>query len=156
MKLHWKIAVSIIICELVGLVSTPFTIAAIPTWYATLNKPVFSPPNWLFGPAWTLLYMLMGISFALIWDKGWKKKKNRNAGYLFALQLLLNFIWTPIFFGLHAPILGLIAIIALLLSIHLTMKAFYPISRNAYYLLIPYICWVTFATLLNASIVILN
>lgn len=156
MKQSWKLIISILVCELVGIVSTPFTLSAIPTWYATLNKPVFSPPNWLFGPVWILLYILMGISFALIWDMEWKKKKNRTAGYLFALQLLLNFIWTPIFFGLHAPMLGLITIIALLLSIHRTMKAFYSLSKKAYYLLIPYICWVSFATLLNASIVFLN
>lgn len=151
-----KLIISVICCELVGLLGTPFTISAIPTWYANLNKPFFAPPNWLFGPAWTLLYFLMGVAFYLIWKRGLSKKKNKTAGMFFAAQLALNFIWTPIFFGLRAPLLGLIVIVAMWVLIVLTMKKFYPVSRLATYLLLPYLLWVTYATLLNAAIVVLN
>lgn len=151
-----KLIISVIACELVGFLGTPFTISAIPTWYETLNKPFFAPPNWLFGPVWTLLYFLMGVAFYLIWKQGWKKKKARTAGKYFVVQLALNFIWSPIFFGLRAPLLGLIVIVAMWVLILLTMKKFYPVSGLASYLLVPYILWVTFATLLNAAIVVLN
>lgn len=151
-----KLIVSVIGCELVGFLGTPFTISAIPTWYATLNKPFFAPPNWIFGPVWTLLYLLMGVAFYLIWKQGWKKKKVKTAGLFFLAQLALNFIWSPIFFGLRAPLLGLIVIVAMLVLIVMTMKKFYPLSRVAFYLLVPYLSWVSFATILNASIVVLN
>lgn len=156
MKSLPKLIVSVTICELAGILSTPFTLAAIPTWYSTLVKPPFSPPNWIFGPVWTLLYLLMGISFYLIWQKGWKKKKVRIAGYYFGAQLALNFLWSISFFGLRSPILGLINIIALLALIILTMQHFSPLSKIAFYLLVPYALWVSFATLLNGAIVILN
>lgn len=151
-----KLLISIIGCELVGILGTPFTITAIPNWYATLQKPFFAPPNWLFGPAWTLLYFLMGVSFFLIWRQGLKKKQIRAASKYFFAQLALNFIWSPIFFGLRFPELGLVVIIAMWFLILLTMKKFYPLSKVAFYLLIPYLAWVSFATLLNAAIVILN
>jgi translocator protein len=151
-----KLAISIIGCELVGILGTPFTISAIPTWYATLNKPIFAPPNWIFGPVWTLLYFLMGVSFYLIWKQGWKTKQTKEARLYFLGQLGLNFIWSPIFFGLRSPLLGLLVIIAMWVLIALTMKKFYPLSKLAFYLLIPYLLWVSFATVLNAAIVILN
>lgn len=156
MKNTWKFIASVIGCELVGLLGTPFTISAIPSWYANLNKPFFAPPNWLFGPAWTILYFLMGVAFYLIWKQGWQKKKNRIAGKYFLTQLVLNFVWSPIFFGLRAPLLGLIVIIAMWMMIVATMKKFYPLSKLAFYLLIPYLMWVSFATLLNGAIVVLN
>ena len=151
-----KLIASIALCELAGILGTPFTIAAIPTWYATLNKPVFSPPNWVFGPAWTLLYLLMGISFYLIWKQGWQKNKVKRASYYFLAQLTLNFLWSLSFFGLRSPILGLVNILILWGMIALTMNKFYPLSKVAFYLLVPYFLWVSFATVLNASIVILN
>jgi tryptophan-rich sensory protein len=156
MKPYLKIFSSIVLCELVGLLGTPFTLSAIPSWYVTLNKPFFAPPNWLFGPVWTLLYFLMGVSFFLIWNQGWQKATVRKASYFFLAQLALNFIWTPVFFGLRAPLLGLVVILSLWLMIILTMRKFYPLSRPATYLLIPYIFWVSFATLLNGAIVVLN
>ena len=148
--------ISVIGCELVGIVGGLSTASAIPTWYATLNKPFFSPPNWVFGPVWTMLYFLMGISFYLIWKQGWKKKKNREARAYFLAQLALNFIWTPIFFGLKSPFIALFIIIALWILIVLTIKKMYPVSKTASYLLSPYLLWVSFATLLNAAIVFLN
>lgn len=151
-----KLIASIVGCELVGIISSPFTISAIPTWYATLNKPYFAPPNWIFGPAWTLLYFLMGISFYFIWRQDWKKKKIKTAGIFFLMQLGLNFLWSPVFFGLRSPLLGLINIVVMWILIVITMRKFYPLSKLAFYLLVPYLLWVSFATVLNAAIVILN
>lgn len=151
-----KLIVSILGCELIGLLAAPLTVSAIPTWYASLNKPSFAPPNWVFGPAWTLLYLLMGISFYFIWKQGFKKKTAKTAGKIFALQLGLNFLWTPLFFGLRSPILGLIDIVILLVAIGITIQKFYPLSRLAAYFLLPYFLWVSFATVLNAAIVLLN
>jgi translocator protein len=151
-----KLIAAIVFCELVGLASTPFTISAIPSWYVTLNKPPFSPPNWIFGPVWTALYFMMGISFYLIWIQGWKKKKIQIAGRYFLSQLALNFFWSLLFFGLRSPILGLIDIVLMWLMIVLTLNLFYPLSKPAFYLLVPYLLWVSFATILNTAIVLLN
>lgn len=156
MKKTIKLISIIVGCELVGILGTFFTSTSIPTWYVTLNKPFFSPPNWLFGPVWTLLYFLMGVSFFLVLEKGYKKKKNQLAIKLFLIQLLLNFTWSPIFFGLKSPGLGLVNIIIMLIFIILTIKNFHPISKVAAYLLIPYLMWVSFATLLNGAILWLN
>ena len=156
MKSFPKLVASIIVCEFVGLISTPFTIASISTWYAFLHKPPFSPPNWIFGPVWTTLYFLMGIAVYLVWIKGIKNKLVKRALLLFVIQLFFNFLWSVLFFGLHSPILGLLDISALLISIILTIITFYKISKVASYILIPYLLWVSFATLLNASIVLLN
>jgi len=156
MKNIAKLLTSIIGCELVGFIGTPFTISAIPTWYATLNKPFFAPPNWLFGPAWTLLYFLMGVSFYLIWKQDFKTLKAKIARKFFLAQLFLNLIWSPLFFGLRSPLLGLIDIVALWILIVVTINKMYPISKWASYLLIPYLLWVTFATTLNGAILILN
>jgi len=156
MKNFLKLAGAILGCELVGILGTPFTINAIPTWYANLNKPFFAPPNWIFAPVWTILYFLMGISIYLILKDGWKKKKVKTAAIFFFAQLALNFIWSPIFFGLQSPILGLIVIVAMLFLIIMTIIKFYAISKPASYLLIPYLLWVSFATILNAAIFILN
>ena len=156
MKNSAKLLVAVIGCELVGILGTPFTTAAIPTWYAALNKPFFAPPNWLFGPAWTLLYFLMGISFYLIWKQNSKSKQVQVAKKFFFAQLFLNFIWSPIFFGLRSPMLGLITIIILWTLIVATIYKFHSLSKWAAYLLIPYLLWVTFATVLNGAILFLN
>lgn len=151
-----KFVASIAICEFVGIMSVPFTITSIPTWYATLHKPFFSPPNWIFGPVWTTLYFLMGISMYLVWGKGLKTKKVKAALLFFVLQLLLNFIWSILFFGFHSPLFAFVDIILLLFTITLTIVKFYKISKPASYLLLPYLLWVSFATLLNFSILVLN
>lgn len=151
-----KLAGCVVLCELVGLAGTPFTTAAIPTWYATLEKPFFSPPNWLFGPVWTVLYLMMGVSLYLIAQHGWKKPKVRTALSYFGLQLVLNLLWSISFFGLRSPVLGLINIVLLWLAILLTIKKFNPLSKTASYMLVPYLAWVSFATLLNAAIWWLN
>jgi translocator protein len=152
----FRLLICIAGCELVGLLATPLTISAIPTWYATLNKPSFSPPNWVFGPAWTTLYFLMGVAIFIIWKKGFKNKKAKTALSYFLVQLFFNFLWSVLFFGLRSPLLGLLDIIILLLMIVLTFNAFNKLSKAASYLLIPYLCWVSFATLLNLSVFLLN
>jgi len=156
MKDIFKLIISIVGCQLVGLAGTVFTVNSIPTWYMTLNKPPFSPPNWIFGPVWTLLYLMMGISFYLIWKQGWQSDSSKTARKYFLAQLALNFIWTPIFFGLKSPLIALVVIITMWVMILVTIKKFYPLSKWSAYLLIPYLLWVSFATLLNAAIVVLN
>lgn len=156
MKKLPKFLISTIGCELVGIAATPFTISAIPGWYQTLNKPPFSPPNWIFGPVWTILYFLMGVAAYLIWIKGLEEKAVKKALIFFIAQLVFNFFWSILFFGFHSPILGLINILILWVLILITIIKFYKISKTASYLLIPYLLWVSFATILNLSIVLLN
>ena len=144
-----KLIFSIGLCLGAGILGSFFTISSIPTWYATLNKPFFSPPNWIFGPVWTILYVLMGVSLSLVWQK-------KNVPTIFWVQLILNAIWSIIFFGMRNPVLALVDIIALWISIFLTIKAFYKINKLAGQLLYPYIAWVSFATFLNLAIVFLN
>ncbi|MBU4016718.1 tryptophan-rich sensory protein [Patescibacteria group bacterium] len=151
-----KLIISVTVCELIGLLSTPFTISSIPTWYAGLIKPFFSPPNWIFAPVWTTLYFLMGVSVYLIWRKGIENKEIKIAIYYFITQLFFNFFWSIFFFGLRLPLVAFIDIIVLLAAIVLTMMKFYKISKVSLYLLIPYLLWVSFATILNMSIVLLN
>lgn len=151
-----KLIISIIGCQLVGILGSVFTVSAIPTWYVTVNKPFFAPPSWIFGPVWTLLYFMMGVSLYLIWKQGWQKNKVKIAIKYFLAQLALNFLWSPVFFGLRSPSLGLVVIVALWVLIVMTMKKFYPLSKLAFYLLVPYLLWVSFATLLNGGIVVLN
>lgn len=151
-----KLAVAIIGCQLVGVLGTPFTIKAIPSWYAGLDKPFFAPPNWIFGPVWTMLYALIGFSVFLVWQQGRRKPKVHRALVLFAIQLFLNFIWTPAFFGLRSPEVGLLIIVPLWLMILLTIRSFYFISKLAAVCLLPYWLWVSFALALNAAIAILN
>lgn len=156
MKNFLKLIGSVLLCELVGIMSTPFTIASIPTWYRTLNKPFFSPPNWIFGPVWTILYALMGVSLYLVWEKGIKNRKTKTALLYFFIQLALNFLWTFIFFGFHSPLAAFVTIVILWIMILVSIRKFYPLSKTAAYLLIPYILWVSFASVLNFSIIVLN
>lgn len=142
---------------LVGLMGSLFTTAdSLGNWYADLNKPFFNPPNWIFGPVWTTLYIMMGISAYLVWQKDINRKAVHIVLACFAVQLFLNAIWTLLFFGLHSPLLGLIDIVLLLNAVIVTIFAFFQISRPAALLLIPYLAWVSFATVLNASIYLLN
>jgi benzodiazapine receptor len=151
-----KFIVSIIICQLAGFVGSLFTTPAIQTWYATLNRSPFAPPNWLFAPVWTALFLLMGISLFLVWQKGIKEHKNRLAVIIFIIQLILNILWSILFFGLQSPFAAFIEIIVLWLAILFTIIKFYKISKTAGILLIPYILWVSFAAILNFSFWIIN
>ncbi len=156
MKINYKLITSILVPLLVGGVSSFFTIDAIKGWYTTLNKPFFTPPNWLFGPAWTTLYILMGISFYLVWSNKVKTKYTHKAYLFFAIQLILNFFWSIIFFYFQNPFAGLIEIILMLFAIIMTIFYFSKISKLAAWLLLPYVCWVGFATALNFAIWYLN
>ncbi|NLG18193.1 MAG: tryptophan-rich sensory protein [Fibrobacter sp.] len=149
-----KISLYVLICEAVGLSSGALTASSIPEWYSQLNKPSFSPPSWIFGPAWTVLYALMGIAAFLVSEK--RVAGRRRALILFAVQLFLNFLWTILFFGLRSPLAAFMEIVLLLTAIILTFAAFWPISRKAALLLIPYIFWVSFASVLNFTIWKLN
>jgi benzodiazapine receptor len=147
-----KLVVSIGICLLVAFIAGMFTSSSVSTWYANLNKPSFNPPSWLFGPVWTVLYILMGISLYLVWNANGSK----TALVFFGVQLALNFAWSFLFFSMHNPLVAFVDILLLLSMIVLTTIQFYPISRTAAYLFIPYILWVSFASILNFSIYWLN
>ncbi|MDO8428891.1 MAG: TspO/MBR family protein [Candidatus Diapherotrites archaeon] len=149
-----KLFVSIFICFLAGLIGSIFTFSAIPTWYAGLVKPWFSPPNFLFAPVWTILYVLMGIALYLIWRKGFQE--NKTSIKIFFVQLLLNAFWSIVFFGFKQLFNAFIVIIFLWISILACILLFYKIDKKASYLLIPYLAWVSFAGILNYSVWALN
>ncbi|HUV75613.1 MAG TPA: TspO/MBR family protein [Dehalococcoidales bacterium] len=152
----YKLIVSLVACQCAGLIGSVFTMKAIPTWYATLEKPVFTPPNWLFAPAWGTLYLLMGIAAFIIWRRGLENIQVRRALLIFLVQLILNALWSVVFFGFESPIYGFIVIVGLWIAILFTILEFSRISTAAMVLLLPYILWVSFASALNASIWILN
>lgn len=150
-----RLLVSIVVTQLAGIIGSVFTAPAIPGWYATLNKPGFVPPNWVFAPAWTALFLLMGISLFLVWER------RGDGGFglalsVFGVQLFLNVVWSLLFFGLQNPLLAFIEIIVLWTAILLNMAVFYRISRRAALLLLPYLIWVSFAAFLNYNIWMLN
>jgi benzodiazapine receptor len=147
---------SIIICQLAGIIGSIFTTPAIPTWYANINKPTFRPPNWVFAPVWTTLYLLMGIALFLVLRKGLNEKGIKIAVAVFALQLVLNALWSYLFFGLESPFAAFIEIIFLWAAILISIILFFRISWVAGALLIPYIIWVSFASVLNFAIWRLN
>lgn len=174
-----KVLISIIICELAGIVGSVFTTPEIKGWYAGLEKPSFSPPNWIFGPVWTILFILMGISLYLVWAEKWQAKDSGrmqkikawniysqklwqgqwskiNIILIFALQLILNIVWSFLFFGMHSPQLAFFEILMLWFTILFTILNFYRVSKLAAYLLVPYIFWVSFAAILNYFIWMLN
>lgn len=149
-----KLIGAILFCELAGGIGAIFTTPAINTWYATFEKPVFNPPNWLFAPVWTILFALMGIALYLIWINSAQNK--RSAYIIFFVQLILNILWSSIFFGAKLPGLALVEIIIMWLAVLLTIIYFYKISKPAGLILLPYLLWVSFATVLNYEIFILN
>jgi benzodiazapine receptor len=155
--MNWaKLLASVAVCQLAGAFGAIFTRPAIPSWYAMLKKPGFTPPGWIFGPAWISLYLLMAVSAYLVWQRGLPLPGARAALAVFVLQLLLNALWSPVFFGLRSPLAGAAVIVLLWLAICLTMFLFWKISRPAALLLIPYLLWVTYASALNISIYFLN
>ena len=149
-----KLLISVITCLSAGIFGSIFTTTAVRDWYPTLAKPWFTPPNWVFSPVWITLYILMGISLYLVWEKG--LQKNKDAIGIFGVQLFLNALWSYLFFGLQSPLYGLIGILVLWFAIALTMYYFFKISKKAGLLLVPYIVWVTIATFLNYYILLLN
>lgn len=147
-----KICISIVAIVLLGSLGGIVTSQSIDTWYANLGQPAGTPPNWVFGPVWTLLYTLMGVAFALVWKRGFGDLTLTA----FLTQLLLNLVWTPIFFGLHQIALALVVIILLWVAIVFTIQRFNRRSKSAALLLIPYLAWVSYATYLNAGYWVLN
>ena len=152
----YKLVISLVVCQLIGLIGSIYTMSSIPTWYAALEKPAFTPPNWLFAPAWITLYVLMGIAAFLVWRNGWDKPKVRAALAFFGVQLVLNALWSVAFFGLESPLFGLVVIVLLWVAILITMLRFKEISIAGAWLLLPYLLWVTFTGALNIAIWMLN
>jgi len=154
------IVIKFIICLVLtfsaALVGSLFTRGAVTDWYATLNRPSFTPPNWLFGPVWTILYLLMAISAFIVWQKSLVNPAVKIALILYLVQLILNALWSVIFFGLKLPMLAFIEIIMLWTAIVFTILAFARVSITAALILVPYILWVSFAAVLNFSIWFLN
>jgi tryptophan-rich sensory protein len=150
------IVIAVTICMLIGFLAGFATQSSVDTWYATLNKPSFNPPNWLFAPVWTLLYILMGVAAGLVWAKGFYHVWVKTALYYFGFQLLFNALWSIVFFGFQEPFWALLVILVLLILILLTIKWFKIVSRPAAFLLLPYLLWVSFAALLNYKIWVLN
>jgi len=152
----FRLITSLAICQVAGFIGSLFTTPSIPFWYATIKKPLFTPPNWVFAPVWISLFVLMGLSLYLVWNAGVRRKDVQMALTVFGIQLVCNILWSALFFGLHSPMYAFIEIVLLWIFILLTILRFYPISRTAAYLLVPYICWVSFAGFLNGSIALLN
>ncbi len=152
-----RIILVVVVCLAIGYMSGTVTRSAITTWYPTLIKPSFNPPNWIFAPVWSLLYVMMGVAAGLVWNSIESNKEVvKKALLFFIIQLALNALWSYLFFGLHNPMLAGLEIIILWLMIYETYIQFGKISRLAGYLLIPYLLWVSFATVLNGSIWWLN
>lgn len=175
----YKLVVAIIISELAGIIGSVFTASSVSTWYAALEKPALNPPAWVFGPVWTILYALIGIALFLVWKNDWRVANHvleavgkpwnkwsrrlwsgdwqkQNVLAIFAVQYILNILWSFIFFGLQLPGLAFFALIALWFSIVYLIVNFYRISKAAAYLLLPYLLWVSFAGYLNFAIWSLN
>ncbi len=156
-----KLGISLVVPQLAGIIGSLFTVSAVPLWYATLHKPSFNPPNWIFGPTWIILYLLMGISVYLIWAIN-NKTVNTQKRYIktslkfFWVHLGFNALWSIIFFGLQNPALAFINIVIIWTMIIILIKRFWKINKWSACLLIPYLLWVTFATILNFSIWFLN
>ncbi|WP_301664733.1 TspO/MBR family protein [Methanoculleus frigidifontis] len=151
-----KFIAAIAVCQAAGLIGTIFTTPAIPTWYAALTKPDLTPPSWVFGPVWTILYLLMGIALYLVWLRGWEKRDVKVAMSIFGVQLVLNVLWSYFFFGLQMPSVAFIEIIILWIAIALSIWSFARVSVPAAILLVPYIIWVSFAAYLTYAISVLN
>ena len=150
-----KLLYSLVLTLGAGVIAGLATASNIGGWYSTLSKPGFNPPNWIFGPVWTLLYILMGLALFLIWKQPVSNKRS-NSLWLFFVQLFLNFIWSFLFFYFHKTGLALVDIIILWIFIILTIISFSRLSKTAAWLLVPYICWVSFASILNGAIYHLN
>jgi len=156
MNKYLKLVISIVIPLFAGFIGSQFTTPKIPTWYAGLVKPSFNPPSWLFGPVWTLLFILMGVALYIIWQNT-KRKKSRDVAIIaFGVQLVLNILWSILFFGMHSPGYAFIEIFVLWIAILVNIILFFRLNKTAGLLLLPYILWVSFASVLNGAIYFLN
>lgn len=150
-----KLVISLIIPLAIGFIAGQFTADAVPGWYASLNKPSFNPPDWIFGPVWTVLYVLMGISLFMIWSRP-RSQQRTLAVMAFLLQMTLNFAWTFLFFYYQQMGFALADILLLLASIIFMMIRFHRVSKLSAWLNFPYLLWVSFATALNVAYLVLN
>ena len=156
LKAAWPYVAGILLCEGVGVVAAVATQSSVETWYPTLAKPFFTPPDWLFAPVWIALYAMMGVAAALVWREGLGARGVQVALALFAAQLALNGAWSLVFFGARSITGGLVVIVLLWIALAATMRAFFPLRPAAGWLLVPYLAWVTYALALNAAIWRLN
>jgi tryptophan-rich sensory protein len=155
--MNWiSIVVSVVIAQAAGGIGGLFTSSKIPTWYATLAKPSWQPPSWVFGPVWTTLYFLMGYASAMVWARRGQSSVATTALVVYGVQLVLNVLWSILFFGAESPMLAFICIVALWFAIVLTMVLFWRVSHTAAWLMVPYLAWVSFAGVLNFTIWRLN
>lgn len=148
--------IAVLICEAVGVLAGWATQTSVGTWYPTLTKPTFAPPDWVFAPVWVVLYALMGIAAFLVWKRSTEDRASQAALVLFGIQLLLNGSWSFAFFGARSPILGLIVILVLWGVLVWTVDRFFRVRRVAGWLLVPYLLWLTYAVALNVGIWVLN
>lgn len=155
-KLFIRVFFAMLLCLLIGFMSSLATQTSVGDWYLHLEKPSYNPPNWIFGPVWTVLYILMGISAGIVWSKGFYHKWVKTALYHFGFQLMLSAFWSILFFGMQKPFFALLDIIALFIVLLFTIKWFKVVNAKAAYLLYPYLIWVAFAALLNFEIWRLN
>jgi tryptophan-rich sensory protein len=151
-----KFIISILICQSAGIFGSIFTFEAVPDWISTLTEPTFAPPGWVFGPVWIILYFLMGVSLYTVWVTESKPKIRKVFFTVFGIQLTLNALWSLLFFGLRSPLLGLVDIILLDIMVLTTIIYAKFISKLAAILLVPYLVWIIFATILNSAIFLLN
>ena len=151
-----RLVISVATPLLVGGLSGFATARGTETWYPTLVKPFFNPPSWVFGPVWTVLYILMGVAAFLVWRKGLNTDGVKAALTLFIVQMALNGLWSILFFGMQAPALAFVEIIVLWIAIVATTRAFWRLAPTAGWLMVPYLAWVSFAAVLNGSLWILN
>ncbi len=156
LRRYSTITIAILICLSVGFLSSIVVADSVSNWYTTIDKPSFNPPDNVFGPVWTLLYILMGISVGIVWNRGFYHVWVKTALYHFLFQLLLNALWSIVFFGLHSIFTALLIVTTLFILLLFTYKWFKVVNKTAAYLLIPYILWVGFALVLNFSIWQLN
>ncbi len=159
MNKYTRILIVVVTCLAIGYFSGIATQSSIKTWFPTLIKPSFNPPNWVFAPVWSMLYMMMGIAAGLVWNRMEASKDKelvKKSLIFFAIQLGLNALWSVLFFGLRNPMLALIEIVLLWLMIYETYIKFGKIDKIAGYLFLPYLAWVSFASILNGSIWWLN
>lgn len=151
-----KLVASVLFCVIVGSLGSLITITGPGSWYASLQKPFFTPPSWLFAPVWITLFTLMGIALYLVWQSGTQRREVRFALVAFGVQFVFNVAWSFLFFGLESPLLGLVDIVLLWIMIAVTIVLFYRVKKTTFFLLVPYIIWVSIATALNYNIYILN
>ncbi|MGM0482740.1 MAG: TspO/MBR family protein [Patescibacteria group bacterium] len=156
MNRYLKLLIALGLPQTAGLIGSFFTTPNISTWYEGLSKPELAPPNWIFAPVWTTIFVLMGIAFFLVWNKGMERKDVKIASVVFVIQLVFNTLWSVIFFGMQSPFWGFVWIILLWLLIALNIFIFFRISKITGWLLVPYILWASFAAYLNYAIWMLN